>query len=467
MRKFYWYLTAYIKKHGLIFFASVLVAILVFSFIIPSLVGTIEKSRHQYVGLVGEYTLESLPPEVSSKLSAGLTRLEADGSATPLLAERWTVEQDGKTYRFVLKQNLFWQDGKPVTPEDIEYRLRDVETIITPNDIVFKLPDTYAPFPTVVSEPLFRTGRMAHWFFFDKPTLIGIGPYKITNYDQNGSRLTEITIDGKDERITYRFYLTEQDAITAFKHGKVDQLPDLSESNEIMDWSNTTAETTVNTNRYLAVFFNIRNPLFQKNIRQALSYALNKPPENIRAVGPINPASWAYLQGAKTYQKDTDRAIERALDGVPAQPLDLELTTTTLFEETAEGIKTEWEAFGVQAVEACNNSQSVENKDFCGNLAISVTIRVTNFPDTSNFQMLLIGQEIPPDPDQYYLWHSEQSSNFTGYKNTRIDTLLERGRQTFDQNERREIYQEFQQFFLEDAPAVFLQHLESYSIART
>lgn len=467
MRKFYWYLTAYIKKHGLIFFASVLVAILVFSFIIPSLVSTVEKSQHQYVGLVGEYTITSLPREITSKISAGLTTLEEDGSVSPLLAERWTVEQDGKTYRFVLKNDIYWQDGKKLTPEDIEYRLRDVETIITPNDIVFKLPDTYAPFPTVVSDPLFRTGKMAHWFFFEKPTLVGIGPYKISDYKQNGSRITEITLDGKDERITYRFYLTEQDAVTAFKHGKIDRLPDLSQAYDVMEWSNTATETNVNTSRYLAIFFNIRNPVFQKNIRQALSYAVQKPTGEIRAVGPINPESWAYLAGAKTYEKDTARAIERALDGVPAQPLELELTTTALFEPQAETIKTEWEAFGDQAVAACTTSDSVENKDFCSNLDISVNIRVTNFPDTSNFEMLLIGQEAPPDPDQYYLWHSEQSSNFTGYKNTRIDTLLERGRQTFDQSERREIYQEFQQFFLEDAPAVFLQHLESYSLSRS
>jgi peptide/nickel transport system substrate-binding protein len=79
---------------------------------------------------------------------------------------------------------------------------------------------------------------------------------------------------------------------------------------------------------------------------------------------------------------------------------------------------------------------------------------------------LLIGQESPLDPDQYANWHSEQATNFSGYKNTRIDNLLEKGRTAKEQRERIEIYQEFQQFFLEDAPAVFLQHLESYSVQR-
>jgi peptide/nickel transport system substrate-binding protein len=444
----------------------VLGAILVFSFIIPNLASSFENSQRQYVGLIGDFTLTTLPKEITQKMSAGLTKLEIDGSAAPLLAERWTVEQDGKTYRFVLKKNVFWQDGKELIPEDINYQLKDVETIITPNDIVFKLPDSYAPFPTVVSEPILRTGKMTHWFFFEKPSIIGVGPYKLADYKQNGSRLTELTIDGKNERITYRFYLTEKDAVTAFKHGKVDSISDLSQKYNIMDWPNTIAETRLQTNRYLAVFFNIRNPVFQKNIRQALSYSLEKTTGDSRASGPISPESWAYLEGAKTYDKDLPRAIERALDGVPAQPLDLELTTTALFEPQAEIIKKQWEEFGQQAAAACQTSANVENKDHCQNLAIKVNIRISNFPDTSNFQMLLVGQEIAPDPDQYHLWHSEQSSNFSGYKNTRIDTLLEKGRQTFDQSQRRETYQEFQQFFLEDAPAIFLNHLESYSVKR-
>jgi len=99
-------------------------------------------------------------------------------------------------------------------------------------------------------------------------------------------------------------------------------------------------------------------------------------------------------------------------------------------------------------------------------LGINLRIKISNFPDTNNFQLLLMGQSIPTDPDQYFMWHSTQATNFTRYKNTRIDSLLERGRQTIDTEERKSIYQEFQQFLLEDPPAVFLRYLERFSIAR-
>ncbi len=466
MRKFYWYLTAYLKKHGLVFFVSVLFAILIFSFIVPQIAQSIERGNRTYIGIVGEYGLDNLPPRIKSKLSAGLTHVEIDGTVTPLLAERWSVEQDGKTYRFVLKNNIFWSDGSTLKPEDINYNFKDVETIITPNDIVFKLPDPYAPFPVVVSEPLLKPAEMPYFVFFSKPSLIGIGEYRITDYKNRGPVLTELTLDGRNERIVYRFFLTEEDAVSAFKHGKIDVLPDLTYKYDVMDWDTTVTTSALNTSRYLAVFFNIRNPMFQKNIRQALSYALEKPTPEIKANGPINPKSWAYLEGGKSYDKDLDRAVERLLDEVPSSPLEFELTTTALFEAEAESIIQQWKEFGEKAFQDCQSSNSVDDKNLCENTKITVRLKISNFPDTSNFEVLLIGQESAPDPDQYHLWHSEQSTNFTGYKNTRIDNLLEKGRQTLNQKDRAEIYQEFQQFFLEDAPAIFLRYIETYEVHR-
>jgi ABC-type transport system substrate-binding protein len=62
------------------------------------------------------------------------------------------------------------------------------------------------------------------------------------------------------------------------------------------------------------------------------------------------------------------------------------------------------------------------------------------------------------DPDQYLFWHSTQTkTNLTQTNNPKIDKLLEEGRQTFDQQERKKIYQEFQKILLEECPAIFLK----------
>lgn len=466
MRKFYWYAAAYIKKHGLVFISSIVLAVVVFSLFIPQITAIIEKRDREYIGIVGEYIYPELPPQIKEQISAGLTTINEDGSVSPLLAERWTVEQEGTTYRFLIKKKLTWQDGKEIFPQDIRYRFNDVETITTPNDIVFKLPDAYAPFPSIVAEPLIRTEKTQSLPFFSKTKFIGIGEDRVTDYKVNGNKFTEITVESNTKKFIYRFYMTEEDAVMAFKQGEIDVLPDLSRTYDIMNWPTTDTTIEQNTDRYLAVFFNIRQSIFQKNIRQAMAYSIDIPSDKVPAHGPINPKSWAYLQGSKQYEKDQARAAQRLFDEMPGEPLDFELTTTTEFETMAENLKLQWEEFGQFAFDECQKNNDIKDKSLCENVKVSISIKVTNFPDTSSYDLLLLGQEIPADPDQYDLWHSDRQTNFTGYKNTRIDNLLEIGRQTFNQQERKETYQEFQQFFSEDAPAIFLYYLESYQVSR-
>lgn len=466
MRKLYWYLSSYIRKHGLIVFLTILIGSVVFSFIVPLIARSLERKTWNYIGMVGNYSLTNLPVEVENLVSYGLTQVQEDGTPIPELAERWIIEEDGRSYRFVLKKNLFWQDGKPLVPEDVQYHFSDVETITTPNDVIFKLPEVFVPFPTVVSRPIFRTDYQRYFLFFRRPTLIGLGAYQVVDYTEKGNRMTQIIIDGPDERRIYRFYLTEEDAMLAYKRGEVDILPNLSSPGDIGAWPNSTTTATFNPAQYLAVYFNMDDPLFTKNVRQALSYAVEKPTDGSRANGPINPHSWAYLDGVKLYDYDLNRAVERLLSELPSAPLNLELTTTPLYETEANALKLAWENLGQEAHAACQNKTEVKNKAECEKVKINLAIRINSFPDTNNFQMLLVGQEAPSDPDQYALWHSGESTNFSRYRNTRIDSLLEKGRQTTDRNERLAIYQEFQQFFLEDAPAVFLRHLETFEVKR-
>jgi peptide/nickel transport system substrate-binding protein len=465
MRKYYWYFTAFLRKHGTIMLVSVIFAVCFFSLVLPRIITAIEQKNRQYVGLIGEYTLDTLPPRILDQISLGLTQKQANGTVIPSIAQRWVTEDDGRTYRFVIRDNLVWQDGKSVTPNDIVYNFKDLETIRTPTDIIFKLPDAYVPFPSVVSQPILRFEQVRHLFFMTRPMPIGIGAYRVVDYSLANNRLKELILDSPKERIVYRFYLTEDQAVTAFKQGQVDVLPDMSSSHDLDGWPNVNITRTIRPDRYLAVFFNNSSSLFPKHIRQGLSYALTKPNEEYRALGPINPTSWVYLESSKRYDYDIPRGIERMLDEPPSTALNIELTTTSNFLEEAETIKQEWESFGKKVVASCKQKNSYSTEE-CEKFQITVTLRVSNFPDISNFQALLIGQETPSDPDQYHLWHSEQNTNFTRYSNTRIDALLERGRTTGGSNERRTIYQEFQQFFLEDAPAVFLRHLDSIRIER-
>jgi peptide/nickel transport system substrate-binding protein len=132
------------------------------------------------------------------------------------------------------------------------------------------------------------------------------------------------------------------------------------------------------------------------------------------------------------------------LSANPNFTLDLELTTTPTYTGLAETIIESWEKLGVK-----------------------VKLKIVAYPDTNDYQILLIGQEIPADPDQYGLWHTTQATNITKYQNAKIDKLLEDGRKEQNQQKRKEIYQDFQRFLVEDCPAAFLYQLTTYNLSRT
>jgi peptide/nickel transport system substrate-binding protein len=64
------------------------------------------------------------------------------------------------------------------------------------------------------------------------------------------------------------------------------------------------------------------------------------------------------------------------------------------------------------------------------------------------------------EPDAYQVWHSSQAenkgSNMIGYKNPRVDTILEEYRRTFDEAKRIELYREFQRLLNVEQPYTFL-----------
>src|SRR5258708_2001994 len=240
MRKYYWYISTFVRKHGVLVLASIVVAIIVFSLALPIMLKLFDFKKKSYVGVVGRYTLTTLPRNIQDEISLGLTKIADDGSAVPSLAERWLIDDDGKTYHFLIKKNQHWQDGKELTPEDVNYNLNKLQIIKNANEVVFKLPDAYAPFPTVVSQPIFRVVNEPYLLFLRKQKIIGLGKYQVTDYKEHNTFINELTLSSNGDEKVYRFYLTEQDAINGFKRGEVDILQDFSSPNDLQNWSSVT-----------------------------------------------------------------------------------------------------------------------------------------------------------------------------------------------------------------------------------
>lgn len=144
----------------------------------------------------------------------------------------------------------------------------------------------------------------------------------------------------------------------------------------------------------------------------------------------------------------TTRAKLNELCTPPAQetlPLQFILTTIDqpLLVQVANILKSQWEKIGV-----------------------SVEIKALNIQDLKpvikerNYDSLLYGEALGILFDPYPFWHSSQKIdpglNLSEYENKDADQLLKDGRETLDDNKKKEKYEKLQDILLEDAPAVFL-----------
>ena len=56
---------------------------------------------------------------VYNNLFEGLVTLDKTGKLQPLLAKKWKISKDKKTYIFELQKNVFFHDGKKFTADDL------------------------------------------------------------------------------------------------------------------------------------------------------------------------------------------------------------------------------------------------------------------------------------------------------------------------------------------------------------
>lgn len=396
------------------------------------------QTDHTHIGVEGLYNLQSLPANIVDQISYGFTvNNENDKQEISPIISDLRISEDNTVYLFTFKDNLYWHNGSKFQTNDIQLNISGAD-ITTPasNQLQIKVKEAYAPLLSLLTRPIFY-----------KKTLIGLGPYKsdqITYQDGNVKTITLINNENKKQKLTYHFYSNSQNLLNAFKLGEVDEISINSLDNDLAKWPQVKVSPQISDSEYLAIFINTEK-LGSKQLRQAIAYATPKSNDkNDRCLGPISINSWAYNSDIKEYPYNPERAKELFPKD---QILEMNLIVSDRkLLDTAEQIKNAWEQ----------------------NLGIKVTINAnSNQIDLNNYDTILTYGVIPNDPDQYTFWHSTQTStNITHLNNSRIDKLLEEGRQTFDQQERKKIYYDFQRFLLEESPAIFLKFPTTYNISR-
>jgi peptide/nickel transport system substrate-binding protein len=463
----------------------------------------IEASIGEPNNLLPVLSSDSASSDINGLVYNGLVRYDKNLQLEGELAESWDISDDRLTITFHLRKGVTWHDGAPFTSEDV---LFTYQMYIDP-----KVPTSYAEdflqvakaeavdpytFRVTYKEPF--APALESWGTAIQPkhllegqditkspltrSPVGTGPYKFVKWDA-GEKIELLAnpdyFEGQPyiHRVVYRVIPDTSTQFLELQSGGLDMMG----LTPIQFKTQTdTPAFTRNFNKYSYLSFsytylgyNLNKPLFQdQRLRQAISYAINKQ-EIIDGVllglgeiatGPYKPDTWVYNKKVKRYPYDPDRS--RSLlaeagwtdsdgDGIldkDGQKLAFTIVTNQgndLRSKTAEIIQRRLKEVGI-AIEIRVVEWATFLKEFI-------------FP--GNFDATILGWSGGPEPDQYNIWHSSKTAprelNFIKYKNPEVDKLLEQGRRTFDQSERKKIYDRFQEILAEEQPYTFLYVAEA------
>ena len=233
----------------------------------------------------------------------GLTKVNVDGSVTPLLAENWGHTPDGKTYTFRLRKGLKFSDGSPLTAETVKFSFErakapgstnkakkavfdNISSVVAHNEhtviLVLDKADSTLPFrlgenTAVILHP--NTAASAA----TKP--VGTGPYRLENWAK-GSAVTLVKWDGhrdadkvKLKKVTFRFINDPAAQVAALLAGDIDGMPRfgaLSALKQFQGDKRFTVEIGSTAGKGLLAINNRKAPLNDVRVRRAITHAIDR-----------------------------------------------------------------------------------------------------------------------------------------------------------------------------------------------
>jgi peptide/nickel transport system substrate-binding protein len=445
------------------------------------------------VGLDPALTTAFASVAIYEQMYSSLLTLDyATNMVKPDLAESWTTVDD-RTVEFTLRQGVKFHSGRELTAEDVKYtidRLMD-ESVAVPlrsylgPGAAAEVVDTYTvrvsnstPYAPLVSaladrrpaaivdrDVIEQNGSLANWDG-------GSGPFRLVDYTPDVQVILERNPDYYEDglplldRIEFRIIPDENARIAAIRAGEVDLtiVKDAKLAATLRGDQRIVLNEVPSFWRSGTVINTRRPPLDDVRVRQAISYGINRQ-ELIDTVllgdgaitGPIPPGEtvWAIPatpENFPTYAYDPDKArqlleeanvsgLKIAIDASPAYAPDIPSAQVMQAQLREIGIDLE-----IRQLEFAALLDNQRNGDYDLNLSFN-----TN----------------RPDPDIYLSpAHSDVSANTSGYSNPAMDDLLDRGRATFDIEERKTIYAEAQKLFATEVPILFTYVINNYEPAQ-
>jgi len=463
-------------------------------------------------GLVGSFTnanpiyaTSDADQTVSSLIFSGLLKTNNQGNLVGNLASSYTVDTTQKVYTVHLKPNLTWQDGRPLTANDVVFTFKTIQDpdaqsplfsswqgikVSAPNSqtVVFKLPDVLASFPYELTTGILPEHILAKVpasdlrsaaFNTNKP--VGSGPFEWQGIQvENGSDVAgeEIQIalnpfthyaggTPKLDQFMVQIYPTQHALVNAFKSKDVTAMEAATPPTaSVQDKSGVVKHNFILRAADMVFFKTSTGVLADQVVRQALIQGVNVP-KIVKSLGYKTPeVNEPLLKGQLAYNPTYAQSSYNVASATQAltkdgwvtstngiryksdSPLSFTLTAEDNYEDqmVSNELKAYWQKLGVQM-----NVQLLDSADYQSALSYH------------DYDAILAAISIGKDPDVFVYWDSSQADvrsasrlNFSEFDNAQADESLESGRTRLEPALRVIKYQSFLQVWQQQAPALGL-----------
>ena len=309
---------------------------------------------------------------LAATVQEGLVAQDADGSVVPALAESWETPDDS-TYVFTLREDAKFQNGDPVTPEDVVFSIeravdpesspgtyyyltnlataektgeREVTVTSKRPDATFLVSLSNAGALVVTQQEFWESheGRVGT----SESLILGTGPYQVTEFQPDSHVLLERVDtwwggEPKAKSIRVNFIPDPSTRLAAAQKGDIDIAFNVP-INQADEWSSISEMRVeaLNDLSYVGLLFDQNvAPFDDVDVRTAISHSIDRDAISeklLRGYGEPATAIMTPESLANAFEPD---AAREALAGIPQHEFDLEAAEQLLAGTAGEGLKTE------------------------------------------------------------------------------------------------------------------------------
>lgn len=456
---------------------------------------------------------------VCNQLFNGLVQLDDELNILPCIAKDWTISEDGKTYTFNLrndvyfhKHELFGKDStRVVNADDFTFslnRLRDeklaasgswvlnkVEDFKAVNDTVFEI-SLKQPFPAFIGLLTMKYCSVVpkeiveHYGTEFRSHPIGTGPFKFKRWEENiklvfrrNENYFESDEKGKSlpylEAVALTFLPDKQSEFLQFAQGNIDYLSglDASYKDELLTADGKLRETyaaSVNmttgpylNTEYLGFYLDSETPEIQsKLIRKAINFGFDRKKMMIYLRNGIgNPANGGFIPiglpgynnaNGFTYQPEKAKAlINQFKEESGITNPEITLVTSSNYLSFCEFIQRELEKAGLKINVDVMPEATLRSARSEGKVDMFRSSWVADYMDAENYLSIFYSKNFTP-----------KGSNYFHFKNKTVDSLYNKAFTISDIKKRKLLYSTIDSIAMENAIMVPLFYDEVVRFTR-